>query len=186
MKLGIFGGAFDPIHLGHLIIAEEVREILQLDKILFIPTYNPPHKKCVASYEDRCNMVKLAISDNSFFELCEIEKNTVTSWTIDTLKNLKKIYPHDELYLIIGTDQYQALSSWKSPEELKNYARLVVIPRPGTVEAPKANNQVVYLTTSLIDIASKKIRDDLKNNRSVKYKVTDNVLEYIKQNKLYN
>ncbi|MEO0132384.1 MAG: nicotinate-nucleotide adenylyltransferase [candidate division WOR-3 bacterium] len=187
MKIGIFGGAFDPIHLGHLIVAEEAREMLQLDKMLFIPTYRPPHKKCHTSYEHRRNMVKIAIADNPFFELCEIEKHTKVSWTINTLKKLKKRYPADELYLIIGADQYNALGSWREPEKLKDYAQLVVIPRPNTLETnKKQKHDILYLKTSLIDIASQRIREDLKNNRSVKYKVKDNVLKYIEQNKLYH
>jgi nicotinate-nucleotide adenylyltransferase len=186
MKLGIFGGAFDPIHIGHLIIAEEVREHLKLSKILFVPTYKPPHKECRASYAHRRNMVNLAIRTNPFFALCEIEKTRkTTSWTIKTLENLRRIYPEDEFYLIIGSDQFQKISTWKNPEKLTHYAKLVIIPRPHADVSFKTTAQIIFLKISQIDIASRKIREDIKHNRSVKYKIVEDVLSYIYQHKLY-
>lgn len=186
MKIGIFGGAFNPIHLGHLISVEEVREKLQLDKILFIPTYNPPHKKNLISYKHRRNMVRLAIKNNPLFELCEIEKEKQgVSWTIDTLKELKKKYPDDTLYLIIGSDQQAVISTWKEPEKLKDYAKIVVMIRPGNKLKKNKPKSVTLVNISQIDIAGRAIRQDINKRRSIRYKVSEAVDTYIKENKLY-
>ncbi|MEO0075290.1 MAG: nicotinate-nucleotide adenylyltransferase [candidate division WOR-3 bacterium] len=186
MKIGIFGGAFNPIHLGHLISIEEVREKLSLDKVLFIPTYKPPHKKSLIDYQHRCNMVKLAIKNNPYFELCEIEKERRgVSFTINTLKELRKKYPKDTLYLIIGSDQYAVLNTWKQAALLNQYAKIVVMIRPGWQKVKKDLTDVFFVNISQIDIASRKLREDIKNRNSIKYKVSENVYEYINKNKLY-
>ncbi|MCX8014548.1 MAG: nicotinate (nicotinamide) nucleotide adenylyltransferase [candidate division WOR-3 bacterium] len=186
MKIGIFGGAFNPIHIGHLITVEEVRQKLKLDKVLFVPTYNPPHKKLEVSYHHRRNMVELSIKGNPFFELCEIEKELGgISWTIETLKTLHKYYPKDKLYLILGSDQYDVLNTWKEPERLTKYAKLVIMPRPNAKCKVCNSKDKILVKISQIDIASKNIRKDLKQGKSVKYKVVDKVYNYIKNNKLY-
>jgi nicotinate-nucleotide adenylyltransferase len=186
MKIGIFGGAFNPIHLGHLLTIEEVRDKLQLDKVWFIPTYVPPHKKALISYNHRRNMVLLAIKDNRYFELCEIEKEREgKSWTIETLKELKKERPNDKLYLIIGSDQYVQLDTWKEPEHLKRYAKLVVMKRPGSIFNSRKVKSIRIVDITQVDIASKDIRKELKQGKSIRYKVAEEVYKYIKVNKLY-
>jgi len=186
MKIGIFGGTFNPIHIGHLITVEEVRELLHLDKILFIPAYNPPHKKDVVSYHHRRNMVKLATKNNPFFELCEIEKKKGgTSWTIGTLKELHKLYPDDILYLIIGSDQYAVLNTWKEPEHLKDFAKIVVMQRAGSKLKIYKRKSVMMVDISQIDIAGKDIRKNIHDNMSIRYKVKEDVYKYIEKNKLY-
>ncbi|MBP7217248.1 MAG: nicotinate (nicotinamide) nucleotide adenylyltransferase, partial [Candidatus Omnitrophica bacterium] len=107
MKIGILGGTFNPIHLGHLILADEVREKLQLDRILFVPAYLPPHKKRtgIARAADRLAMVKLAIKDNGSFAVSDVGiKRKGRSYTIDTLQALKRLYARDDLYFITGSD----------------------------------------------------------------------------------
>ncbi|MBS4016584.1 MAG: nicotinate-nucleotide adenylyltransferase [Candidatus Latescibacteria bacterium] len=186
MKIGIFGGAFNPIHLGHLIAVEEMRQQLYLDKVLFVPTYKPPHKKTLTDYRHRRNMVKLAIKDNSLFELCEIEKEKQgVSWTVNTLKELHKQYPVDILYLIIGSDQYAVIRNWKEPENLVKYAKVVVMTRPGSKVPRQKQKSIIFVDISQIDIASTEIRNDMSSNKSIRYKVTEDVYEYIKKNKLY-
>jgi nicotinate-nucleotide adenylyltransferase len=186
MKIGIFGGAFNPIHLGHLITVEEVRERLQLDKILLIPTYQPPHKKTLTDYKHRRNMVKLAIRNNSNFELSEIEKEKQgISWTVDTLTELHIQYPRDILYLIIGSDQYAVINKWKEPENLIRYAKIVVMIRPGSKVSRHKQKSVIFINISQIDISSSELRNDISKNKSVRYKITDDIYKYIKKNKLY-
>jgi len=186
MKLGIWGGAFNPIHIGHILTIEEVREKLKLDKVLFIPTFNPPHKNELISYRHRRKMVKLAIKNNPYFELCEIEKEKGgISWTINTLKALQKKYPKDKLYLIIGSDQYSVLDTWKKPEALTDYAKLVIMKRPWSTIKSRTVKSTIVVDITQLDIASKNIRKDLKQGKSIRYKVPENVYHYIKENKLY-
>jgi nicotinate-nucleotide adenylyltransferase len=187
MRIGIFGGVFDPIHVGHLITVEEVREQLKLDKVFFVPTYEPPHKTTSTSYSHRRNMVELAIRNNPYFKLCEIEKEIGgKSWTIETLKALSKQYPKDKFYLIIGADQYQKLNDWKKPESLTHYAQLVVMKRPySKIENQKSKIKIIRVSASQIDIASKDIRKSIKQGKSIRYKVTEDVYKYIHKNKVY-
>ncbi len=186
MKIGIFGGAFDPIHIGHLITIEEVCEQLNLDKVLFIPTFIPPHKKQLIDYMHRRNMVKIAIKDNARFALCEIEKEIKSiSWTIETLKALHKKYPRYKLFLIIGSDQYQVLNKWKQPENLTKYAKMVVMKRPNIKFKVQSLKDKIAVDISQIDVASNEIRKSIKNNKSFRYKIPENVYRYIIKNKLY-
>jgi nicotinate-nucleotide adenylyltransferase len=187
MRIGIFGGVFDPIHVGHLIAAEEIREQLKLNKVLFIPSYNPPHKKTPTSYLRRRNMVELAIQNNPYFKLCEIEKEIGgKSWTIETLKILHKLYPKDQCYLIIGADQYQKLNDWKEPESLTRYAQLVVMNRPHSkIKNQKSKIKIIRISISQIDVASKDIRERIKQGKSIRYKVAEDVCVYIYKNKVY-
>lgn len=186
MKIGIFGGSFNPIHIGHLITIEEVKQKLKLDKVLFIPTYKPPHKNPQVSYEHRRNMVALAIKYNPSFELCEIEKELGgISWTIETLKALHKHYQNDKLYLILGSDQYCLLNTWKQPQDLVKYAKLVIMPRPDVVGRMRKSKNTIIVNVSQISIASKNLRNDIKHGKSIRYKVVDKVYDYIKKHKLY-
>lgn len=187
MKIGIFGGVFNPIHAGHLITVEEVREQLKLDKVLFIPTYEPPHKTTSTSYSHRRNMVELAIRNNPYSKLCEIEKEIGgKSWTIKTLRALRILYPKDHFYLIIGADQYQKLNDWKEPQSLTRYAQLVVMNRPcSEIENQKLKSKIIRVSVSQIDIASKAIRKSIKHGKSIRYKVSEDVYKYIHKNKVY-
>lgn len=186
MKIGIFGGTFNPIHLGHLIAVQDVACKLYLDKILFVPTYMPPHKKTLTDYYHRRNMVARAIKDNPLFELCEIEKEQQgVSWTVNTLKELRKKYPRDILHLIIGSDQYAVINTWKEPDNLGKYAKIVVMIRPGCKISQPRRKPVVFVDISQIDIASTELRKDISQNKSIRYKVTDDIYKYIKKNKLY-
>jgi nicotinate-nucleotide adenylyltransferase len=186
MKIGVFGGAFNPIPIGHLLTVEEVCEQLKLDKVFFVPTYDPPHKKVFVDYFHRRNMVRRAIKDNPDFELCEIEKERGgTSWTIDTLKALHTKYLKDKLYLIIGSDQYKVLNKWKQPENLKRYATLVIMKRPSIKFKVQSSKDKILVDISQIDIASNEIRKSIKSNKSFRYKIPEKVYKYIITNKLY-
>ncbi|HXN07066.1 MAG TPA: nicotinate-nucleotide adenylyltransferase [Nitrospiria bacterium] len=135
MKTGILGGTFNPVHLGHILLALEVREKLKLDEVLFIPTGDPPHKTSqdLSSAKDRYEMVKLAISGYPFFKISSIEidrKNK--SYTIDTIRELKKQRPGDSFYFIIGLDAFMEIGSWKESAGLLNLVHFIVVSRPGS------------------------------------------------------
>jgi len=147
--IGIFGGTFNPIHLGHLIIAGKVRESLNLEKIIFVPAHYPPHKKApeIGSLH-RYRMVKLAISNNFYFVASKIElEREGKSYTIDTVNALKKMYlPEKDFYFILGLDAYLETGSWKDIEKLKKLVTFVVVKRPGY-----ENNSKFKTTKSLRD-----------------------------------
>jgi nicotinate-nucleotide adenylyltransferase len=192
MKIGILGGSFNPVHIGHLLVAEDIIEKLKLDKIIFIPAYDPPHKTNLLDFSQRWQMLKMAIAKNPLFELSDIEKHrSGKSFTIDTLRVLKKQYPTDKLFFIMGTDQFAELSTWKEPDKLFRLAKIIVMRRPGFVmkKYPKRvaakEKSVVLLDVIQIDIASAEIRYRIKNNLSIRYMLPEPVLHYIIRNRLY-
>ena len=185
MRIGILGGGFDPPHIGHLIACETVREKLKLDKVIFIPTFNPPHKEIFTPFHHRFKMTELAVSDNPHFSISDIEKSLgVPSFTIQTLKALKKSYPEGKIYLLIGTDEFRDFKDWESPEEIPKIVEIVVLYRPGypLKEFPKS---ITPLQIPQIDVSSTQIRESIKERRSVKYLIPDKVWEYIKHHSLY-
>lgn len=135
MRLGLLGGSFNPIHNGHLTIASQVRDKLQLDLVLFIPTGEPPHKRngSLAPATDRVEMVRLAIAGTPYFDISDIEvRRTGKSYSIDTIRELRERYsPSTELFFVIGLDAFLDFPNWKAPEELLTACRFVVVPRPG-------------------------------------------------------
>jgi nicotinate-nucleotide adenylyltransferase len=187
MKIGVLGGTFNPIHIGHLILAEEAREKLKLDKVIFVPTYLPPHKdnSDIASARARFTMVKLAIKDNRYFLVSDIEiKRDGRSYTIDTLKEFKKIYPSDELYFIIGSDLLKYLDDWKDLDEIIQMVRFVVATRPG-YPLEKIPSHISTIPIRAVDISGFEIRKAIKENKSFRYLVPETVLKYIKKKGLY-
>lgn len=134
-RLGLLGGSFNPIHNGHLTIASQVREQLQLDLVLFIPTGDPPHKRngSLAPAAHRFEMVRLAIADTPFFDISDIEvQRTGKSYSIDTVRELQKRYgPSTEMFFLIGLDAFLDFPNWRAPQELLTSCRFVVVPRPG-------------------------------------------------------
>jgi len=189
-KIGIFGGTFDPIHLGHLITAQSVREIRNLEKIIFIPAFISPHKSEIktSSAEDRLNMIKLAIDGISFFDYSsiEIEKGGV-SFTIDTLKELKKNY--DDLEFIIGYDNIFEFNTWKDPDEIMKLAKVIVLKRRSSHPPQfkdKYYNQAIFVQTRGIEISATDLRERVKNGQPINFLVPRKVMEYIYNHKLYN
>jgi len=133
MRIGLLGGTFNPIHNGHLYIAEAVEKKLHLNRILFIPSGNPPHKKeAVPPAAHRLEMTRLALLNHPNFELCEIEvKRPGKSYSVETVSELKRLYPQDRLFFIIGTDAFLDLPTWREPERLLSLCDFVVVTRPG-------------------------------------------------------
>lgn len=196
-SIGIFGGSFNPIHIGHLIMANEVLIKLNLDKIIFIPVGNPPHKKLndLANATDRYNMVKLSIEDNCKFEVLDIEiKKESITYTYDTLKELKEIYKSDKLYFIIGFDSLKELNTWKNIDKMNKYCEFVVVDRnSNSVQIEflieeyklKYNLTIHYVKTPNIDVSSTMIRQRVKDNINISYLVDRRVEKYIYNNKLF-
>lgn len=188
-KVGIFGGTFDPIHIGHLITAQSVREIRNLDKIIFIPAFISPHKSDMktSSAEDRLNMIKLAIEGIPFFDYSDIEiKKGGVSFTIDTLKELKKIY--DEMEFIIGYDNIFTFHSWKEPDEIMKMARIIVLKRKSSHPPQfedKYYKKAVFVQTRGIEISATDLRERVRKGLPINFLVPPKVMEYIYDHKLY-
>ncbi len=189
MRIGVFGGCFNPPHIGHLIGAELVREEFKLDRIVFIPCYNPPHRDnpCI-SPQTRLYMTKLAVKDNPFFEVLDIEiTRGGKSYTIDTIKELMKLYPKSEIFLIIGCDQAEKFDTWYRYEELLRLCKFIILRRnPCNVNRVREifgkNVPIVSLD---INVSSNEIRQRVKAHKSIKYLVPPSVEEFIKKEKLY-
>jgi nicotinate-nucleotide adenylyltransferase len=191
MRLGIFGGTFNPPHLGHLLLAERAAEEAQLDRVLFIPAFSPPHKLTngdLAPPEHRAAMVRLAIEGNQRFALSTVELDRGgVSYTIDTLKWISAEYPFDELFLLIGGDSLAEFPTWRQPEIILRLARLVVVPRPDKPfdrDAELARDAII-VNTPLIDIASTDLRSRVREGRSLRYAVLPSVEAYIREQGLY-
>ena len=189
-KIGIFGGTFDPPHLGHLIVAQEVRDKLKLDRIFFIPASLPPHKKKVRISEafHRLRMVQLATQDNPNFKVLDLElKREGHSYTVDTLKALRKRYPQAQFFLILGLDNLNHIHTWKKPEEIFKLSKVVFITRPGITlnKTSKWLNYSRLLDVKEIDISSTDIRERIKKDKPIKYLVPEKVLQYIQRHNLY-
>jgi nicotinate-nucleotide adenylyltransferase len=187
MRIGILGGTFNPIHLGHLILAEEAREKLGLDKIIFVPTNLPPHKDArgVAKGSERYAMIQLAIRGNSNFAVSDIEiKRRGPSYTIDTIRELKKRYPKGELYFITGSDLLKYLKSWKDLTHILKLVHFVVATRPGYALA-KIPSRIRTVPIRAVDISAFEIRQCITQKRSFRYLVPEAVYRYIEKKKLY-
>lgn len=198
-RLGIFGGTFDPIHMGHLLVAEMARQECDLDKVLFIPAANPPHKsdKHVSPPNYRFEMTELAIKSNPYFQISDIElKRQGKSYTIDTLKYLRKIYSEEcEFWMIVGGDSFRELDTWRNAKELIKLCNFAVYMRPHVsidtckIQAEKihgqANSRVLFVEAPMIDISSTDIRDRVAQGKSIRYMVPDAVRKYIIEKRLF-
>jgi len=187
MKVGLFGGSFNPIHLGHLILAEEAKEMLCLEKVIFIPSHTPPLKKSedIADSHDRYEMVKLAIKENPSFSASDIEiRRGGTSYTIDTVRTLKKEMPNTEFVFLIGSDCLKSLYAWKDVEELFRSCHFVIVKRS---KFPSENvpNGFEKLDIPQVDISSRELRKRLREGKSISYQVPKAVEHYILERKLY-
>ena len=193
-KIGVMGGTFDPIHLGHLMIAEAVWNEYRLDKILFIPSANPPHKDNVlTSAKHRFNMTLLATCSNPHFEVSSIEmERTGPSYTVDTIKELRRLYGEStELYFIIGADSIKELPTWHNIDELLTLCHFVATRRPGyapdltVIEQRYKDADIHILETPELEISSTDIRRRIKKGYSIQYITTEQVEQYIRKEGLY-
>lgn len=190
MKIGMYGGTFDPIHLAHLVIAEYALSELDLDQLVFVPSYTPPHKrsKKISPPEHRLNMLKLAIENHPQFAVCEFELDKGgTSFTIDTIHYLQQHYYllHDDLFVIIGADNLVDFHRWKDPDLILQNARIAVAGRPSYETTNSVYTDFIYLDTPLLDISASVIRDRIRQHKSVRYLVPPSVEHYIREHHLY-
>ena len=199
MKIGVIGGTFDPIHNGHLIAAEYARTSLNLDKLIFIPSGIHPFKdnKSISHPSKRLDMISLAIDSNKYFEMSSIEIDRKgTTYTIDTIMELREEYKEDEIYFIIGSDILFEIDKWKSFEELIHLCKFILLYRPGK-EEDRIDKKIkeLYLSYSIqlekvkspiIEISSTEIRARVKKEQSIKYLVPEFVEEYILEHNLYS
>ena len=199
MKIGLIGGSFDPIHYGHLLIAEEVREEYDLQKVFFMPAKIPPHKRGrqISPADKRYEMVRLCTERNDKFDVSDLElKREGVSYTIDTILKLKEIYgPGTEIYFISGADTIFNLETWMTVDRLLKEVVFVGTVRPGFDKdalqreaerlSAKYDGDVRILEIPLLEISSTMIRERIREGRSARYLLPGNVLRYIKENNLY-
>jgi nicotinate-nucleotide adenylyltransferase len=199
MRIGIFGGTFDPIHMGHLILAEQCRAQANLDEVWFVPSSQPPHKSTrdVTRFDQRCEMLELAIAGHPAFRVDRIEKERAEpSFTAVTLEQLHARHPEHEFYLMMGSDCLPDLPGWFEPRRVIALASLLVVPRPSvmlwTVErlAAALHEDVSairmrYIACPPIDLASRELRRAIADGMSVRYMIPRAVEEYVRERKLY-
>ncbi|NLL81480.1 MAG: nicotinate-nucleotide adenylyltransferase [Tissierellia bacterium] len=198
MKIGLLGGTFNPIHMGHLIISEHIRQVFPLDKVIFIPSSDPPHKdqeNLIPAY-NRYEMTRLAIQSNPCFEISDIElKREGKSYTFDTIHAIKNEMPLDELYFIIGADILYELNTWKDISGIFKKIKFILVGR-NRIEDHKIikkieeynkgyNSSIYYIKGPHIEISSTLIRELVKEGKSIKYLVPKEVEGYIIENNLY-
>lgn len=188
MKICIYGGAFDPIHLGHLYIADKVYEELALDRVIFVPNGIPPWKESTLfTIKDRVEMASLSISDNPRFDMdtFEADKGSAPSYAYDTVVYFRDKYPDDKLYLLIGSDTLGGLDRWHRIDELSPLVIFICVERDehrySDEELKKFNSKysISYLRLPYLNISSTYIRHAIKNDLSYRYMVRDNVYSYI-------
>jgi nicotinate-nucleotide adenylyltransferase len=200
MRVGVFGGTFDPVHLGHLILAEQCREQGRLDQVLFVPAARPPHKdeRDLSPFAQRVEMLSLAISGQPAFRIDELEKDRPgLSYTVETLAHLHRHHPEAELFLLVGGDTLHDLPMWYQPQAIVAQATLLVMARPGATlpsveelrKSPGLTEEmplrVQVVDVPLIDIASRDVRSRVRRGSSIRYLVPRAVEAYIQDKHLY-
>jgi nicotinate-nucleotide adenylyltransferase len=204
-RLGVLGGTFDPPHLGHLVIAEEARSVLGLDRVLFMPAASPPHKRvrAITPAATRVAMTRVAVRGNPAFEVSTIEsRRRGPSYTVDTLRELKRLNPRTALTLILGEDSLRELGTWREPEQILTLARLAVARRTEAARSRRTARahadasvarrldgalagRVRWLATPLIAISSTDLRARARRGRTLTYLVPAGVERYVRRHGLY-
>tara|TARA_B100000029_G_scaffold83810_1_gene74620 strand:+ start:1426 stop:2004 length:579 start_codon:yes stop_codon:yes gene_type:complete len=192
MRICLFGGTFDPPHIGHLLIAQTVCEAENFDKIIFIPAYQPPHKTEITPVDDRLKMLKIAVKGNPNFEISDIEiKRGGVSYTIDTVKAVKKELGTDkkDLFYLIGSDSLLNFHNWKDPKNILDECQVIVAIRPGFRPSDIPSwilHRIQFANIPRFEISSSNIRHRWVENKTIRYMVTLPVWDYINENNLYD
>jgi nicotinate-nucleotide adenylyltransferase len=189
-KIGIFGGSFDPVHTGHLIIAEMAMDYVGLDVVLFIPTASPPHKEKgdLSDFKIRLKMLELALEENDRFEISTLERKEQTSYTYETVMHFRqKGMGKNNIHLLVGSDSLDDMPNWKNPGYIYSNATIVVMVRPGYENFPPLSKDaaVIALTAGSNSISSSEIRERVSEGRSIRYLVPRPVESYIVKKSLY-
>ena len=196
-RLGIMGGTFDPPHYGHLFAALEAAHVLSLERVLFIPTAQPPHKVSdpVTAAEHRAAMIGLSIADNPRFELSNLElERGGLSYTIQTARELHRRHPDAELHFIVGMDSLAELPTWYEPAAILKIARLAAVYRSGVEEVdlrkletqvPGAQARISIIPMPGLDISSTDLRERIRDGRPIRYLVPDPVVDYVAEHAIY-
>lgn len=191
-RFGVYGGTFNPLHTGHLIIAQEVYDQFALDRVFFVPSARPPHKHQAAliAPEHRYAMTAIATQDDLRFEVSDIElQRPGPSYSIETLREFHRRYgPDCQLFFIIGADSLVEIGTWRNPDELFALCSVVVVPRPGVdlrQAAPSWRDRALVVQSLQVDISSTDIRRRIEAGRSIRYLVPAGVEQYIREHRLY-
>ena len=195
MRIGLLGGTFDPIHAGHLAAAKAALDCAELDRVMFIPAAQPPHRpRAIATADDRLEMCRLAIEGDTRFVVSDVElERGGPSYTVDTLAELRRSHPGDQLRLILGWDAARLFSTWRRPDEVRALATIVVVARPGSAAPRKADLEpaglggqgVILCLEPTPDVSASEIRRALASGESIAGKVPAAVERYIAAHHLY-
>lgn len=188
MNIGIFGGTFDPPHLGHLIAAQDACAALRLDRLVFVPAAQPPHKprSAVSPADIRAEMLRAAVAGDARFEVSRVELDRAgPSYTVDTIGALARLNPQAMLYLLIGVDQVRDFGSWKHPEQIARSVEVVMLARSGVERADGASFVSRTVPVTRVDISSTMIRSRVAAGEPIRYLVPDAVGQIIEREGLY-
>ena len=181
-RIGVFGGAFDPPHIGHLVAAQDVIEGLDLDLLLIVPSARPPHREAVLDAEERLSLVRTVFGDDPRIEVSDIElRRPGPSWTADTLDEIRKRWEPGELLLVIGADQYRSFDSWRDPERIMELADLAVMPRDGELPREDLRYPFVAAPVTRVDVSSTRVRDRLSAGLTVRYLVPGTIRDRLEE-----
>ncbi len=191
MRIGIFGGTFDPIHHGHLIMASCAYERLKLDKVYFMPAGNQPLKEGESPFNQRLEMIKLSIENDSRMSYTDIEDSSEPSYTYNTIMKLNSICD-DELFFIMGADSFESIERWYKYEELLKEIKIIVVDRLGSSNLFNLQEkykdiakEINILKGPIIEISSTEIRNKVKKGQGIRYLVPERIIQYIDYENLY-
>ena len=189
MKIGIFGGTFDPVHTGHLVLAQEAWFVFALDKVIFVPAYIPPHKRISGevSPADRLNMLRIALEKDERFEISTYEMDKAeVCYSVDTVRYFKSVYGDDsEYFFIAGSDSAEDLHTWKDPEELLDMVKFTAAGRKGHSSKSEYEDRICRMDMPLIEVSSSMLRTRLKQREPIDYLIPAEVVSYIRKKGLY-
>jgi len=191
MRTGVFGGTFDPVHIGHLVVADRVRQEWALDRVLFVPSAIPPHKveDEISPGLHRLEMLRIALSGNKAFELSDIEiRRGGVSYTIDTLRELHTREPDDQWFLLVGADNIREFHLWREPYKIAEMATILVLTRPGyipTFDEAMPADKIELCEVPEIGVSSTEIRERVFSGKSCRYILPAEVEQYVLNHGLY-
>lgn len=195
-RIGLFGGTFDPVHTGHIALAEQAMTEFDLDEIIFLPAGNPPHKTNseITEKMHRFRMVELAIKGKAHFSVSDYEiRQEAPSYSYLTVGHFNKLYPGDEIFFIVGGDSFRNFPSWAQYKTLLSLCAFIVVPRPGIAPESYLENfhgdedlsRVLFMQEAEFDVSSTEIRESIRKGRIPEEKLPAGVAEYMKSNRLY-